>query len=160
MENKLLGLICCVLVASCATSSKPFSYFFEGGYREVQLAENVFKITVEANGYTSSEQARDLALIRSADVTTQHGFKYFVIGAPSDNSYSSSYPTPTTTNNVTGHGNTISGTTQTYDVQTFIFRFPTPTMTITCFKEKPTSQATIYEAELVSKSLRAQFEIN
>lgn len=160
MKNKLIGLSCCLLLASCATSYQPYSYFGGGGYRDVQLAENVFKVTVEANAYTSSSKATDLALLRSADLTIQHGFKYFIIGATSDDTYSSSYTTPTTTNlNITSYGNIAHGTAQTYGGQTYIFRFPTPSMTITCFKEKPTFEATIYDAEIVSKSLRAQLDV-
>ena len=160
MKNKLIGLFCCLFLASCATSYQPYSYFGGGGYRDVQLAENVFKVTVEANGYTSSSKATDLALLRSADLAIQHGFKYFVIGATSDDSYSSSYRTPTTTNvNVTSYGNTASGTVQSYGGQTYTFHFPTPSMTITCFKEKPLFQTTVYDAEIVSKSLKAQFGV-
>ena len=159
MKNKLIGLLCCFL-ASCATQYQPYSYIGGGGYRDVQLAENVFKVTVEANGYTSSSKATDLALLRSADLAIEHGFKYFVIGATSDDSYSSSYTTPTTTNiNVTSYGNTAYGTAQTYGGQTYIFQFPTPSMTITCFKEKPSFQATIYDAEMATKSLRAQLGV-
>ena len=160
MKNKLIGLFCCLFLASCATSYQPYSYFGGGGYRNVQLAENVFKVTVEANGYTSSSKATDLALLRSADLAIQHGFKYFVIGATSDNSYSSSYRTPTTTNvNVTSYGNTASGTVQSYGGQTYTFHFPTPSMTITCFKEKPLFQTTVYDAEIVFKSLKAQLGV-
>lgn len=159
MKNKLIGLLC-LFIASCATQYQPYSYFGGGGYREVKLAENVFKVTVEANGYTSSSKATDLALLRSADLAIEHGFKYFVIGATSDDSYSSSYTTPTTANvNFTSYGNTVNGTAQTYGGQTYNFHFPTPSITITCFKEKPTFQTTIYDAETVSKSLRARLGV-
>jgi hypothetical protein len=90
----------------------------------------------------------------------QNGFRYFVIVATSDGSYSTAYTTPTTTNiNVTGYGNTAYGTAQTYGGQTYAFSFPTPSMTIICFKEKPEFQATIFDAEIASRSLRAQLGI-
>lgn len=155
--KKFAGSFCCLFLAGCATTYQPYSYFGGGGYRDVQLGENVFKVTVEANGYTSNSAATDLALLRSADLALEHGFKYFVIGTTSDDSYSSSYTTPTTTNiNATSYGNTIRGTAQTTGGQTYSFHFPTPSMTITCFTEKPTLQGTIYDAAIVSKSLRAQ----
>ncbi|EUJ11125.1 hypothetical protein Meth11DRAFT_1963 [Methylophilaceae bacterium 11] len=160
MKNKLTVLLCLFLTSGCATRYQPYSYFGGGGYRDVQLAENVFKVTVEANGYTSSSKATDLALLRSADLAIQHGFKYFIIGAMSDDSRSSSYSTPTTTNiNVTSYGNAAHGTAQTYGGQTYFVHFPAPSMTITCFKEKPTFNTTIYDAELASKSLRAQLGV-
>jgi hypothetical protein len=157
MKHRIVALLYCLSLVGCATSYQPYSYFGGGGYRDVQLAENVFKVTVEANGYTSNTKATDLALLRSAELTLQHGFKYFVIGALSDDSRTTTYTTPTTTNvSVTGYGNTAYGTAQTYGGQTYHFRLPTPTMTITCFKEKPSFQTTIYDAEMVSNSLRAQ----
>ena len=160
MRNKLSGSLSCLFIAGCATAYQPYTYFGGGGYRDIQLAENVFKVTVEANGYTSSSAATDLALLRSADLAIERGFKYFVIGSTSDDSYSSSYTAPTTTNiNVSSYGNTSRGTAQTTGGQTYMFHFPTPSMTITCFKEKPTFQATIYDAAIVSKSLRAQLGV-
>ena len=160
MYKKLNGLLCCLLLAGCSTAYQPYSYLGGGGYRDVQLAENVFKVTVEANGYTSSSAATDLALLRSADLALQRGFKYFVIGTTSDDSYSSSYTSPSTTNiNATSYSNTISGTARTTGGQTYTFRFPTPSMTITCFTEKPSLQGTIYDAAIVSKSLRTQLGV-
>ena len=160
MQNKLVILLGCVLLAGCATPYQPYSYIGGGGYKDVQLADNVFRVTVEANGYTSSARASDLALLRSAELTLQHGFKYFIIGEKTDYSYSTSYTTPQTTNvNVTSYGNTAYGTANTYGGQTYNFRFPTPSMTITAFKEKSVLQGTIYDAEMVSKSLRKEFDV-
>lgn len=150
----------CVLLTGCATSYQPYSYFGGGGYKEVQLAENVFKVTVEANGYTTSAKAADLALLRSADLALQHGFRYFIIGATADYSYSASFTTPKTTNvNLSTYGNSASGTATTYGGQTYNVQFPTPSMTITGFREKPALQGTVYDAELVSRSLKASLGI-
>jgi len=160
MNKKITALFFCASLAGCATPYQPYSYFGGGGYRDVQLAENVFKVTVEANGYTTSARATDLALLRSADLARQHGFKYFIVGATADHSYSASYTTPTTTNvNVTAYGNTAYGTANTYGGQTYTFHFPTPSMTITCFKEKPAMQTTVYDAELVAQSLRKELNV-
>lgn len=149
-----------MLLAGCATSYQPYSYFGGGGYRDVQLAENVFKVTVEANGLTSNSRATDLALLRSAELAKQHGFKYFIVGASSNDVQSSTYTTPTTTNvHVNSYGNNAYGTAQTYGGQTYTFSFPTPSMTITCFTEKPAFQGMTYDAEIVSKSLKAQLGI-
>ncbi|MES2294309.1 MAG: hypothetical protein V4527_13485 [Pseudomonadota bacterium] len=150
-----------VLLAGCSTPYQQYSYFGGGGYSDVQLGENVFKVTVEANGYTSGPKATNLALLRSADLTLQHGFRYFVIVATANDTYSSSYTAPTTTQmNITRTGPyTASGTAETYGGQTYNFTFPTPSMTITCFKEKPPFQATVYDAEFASKSLRAELGI-
>lgn len=161
MQKKFITSLGCILLLSgCATPYQPYSYFGGGGYKDVQLAENVFKVTVEANEYTTSARASDLALLRSAELTLQHGFKYFIVGERVDHSYSASYTTPQTTNvNITSYGNTAYGTANTYGGQTYNFRFPTPSMTITTFKEKPTLQGTIYDAEMVSTSLRKELDV-
>ncbi len=160
MKNKLVGLLCGLALTGCSTAYQPYSYFGGGGYHDVQLADNVFKVTVEANGFTTSSDATDIALLRSAELSLEHGFKYFIIGSVSDDSYSMSYATPTTTTlNATTYNNTIQGTAQTTGGQTYAFDFPTPSITITCFNEKPELNGTIYDAEIVSKSLRTQFGI-
>ena len=98
-------------------------------------------------------------LFRS-DLTMEHEFKFFVIGAVSDGSHTTTYTTPITTDvNITSYGNTAYGSAQTYGGQTYVFNFPTPSITITCFKEKPTFQTIIYDAAIVSKSIRAQYGI-
>jgi hypothetical protein len=160
MQKKLITIFSSLLLTACATSYQPYSFIGGGGYKDVQLAENVFKVTVEANGYTSSARASELALLRSADLALEHGFRYFIIGATADHSYSTSYTAPKNTNvNVTSNGNTAYGTAKTYGGQTYNFNFPTPSMTTTAFKEKPTLQGTIYDAALVSKSLRKELDV-
>jgi hypothetical protein len=160
MKKKLIACICIALLAGCATSYQPYSYLGGGGYRDVQLAENVFKVTVEANGYTSSERATNLALLRSAELTKQHGFKYFVIGESVNEIRAGTYTTPTTTNlQISRYGNTAYGNAQTYGGQTYMFSFPTPSMTITCFTGKPIIQATVYDADIVIKSLKSQLGV-
>lgn len=148
------------MLAACATGHQPYSYFGGGGYKDAQLSENIFKVTVEANGYTSNSRATDLALLRSAELTLQNGFKYFAIITASSDSHSMAYTTPTTTSaNITSYGNTTYGTSQTYGGQTYFFSFPTPSLTIVCFKEKPPLQTTVYDAEIASASLRKQLGV-
>ena len=99
-------------------------------------------------------------MLRSADLTLERGFKYFIIGATADHSYSAGYTTPsTTTLNATSYGNTVYGTAQTTGGQTYVFNFPTPSMTITCFSEKPALNGTVYDAAITSRSLRSKLGI-
>ena len=159
--KRFFGVIACLLLmAGCATAYRPYSFLGGGGWREVQLADNTFKVTFEANGYTSDAEATDMALLRSADLTLANGFKYFVIGVASDDSRAGSFTMPTTTNiNLTSYGSTTTGTAQTYGGQTFLFSFPTPSFTFTCFTERPAFQSTIYDASLISKSMRKTYGI-
>lgn len=158
--KKIIVMASTMLLAACATSYQPYSYFGGGGYKDVQLSANSFKITVEANGYTSKAQAADLALLRAADLTREKGFKHFVIVESADQSYGMNYTTPsTTTMNVTGNKFGATGTAQTYGGQTFYVAFPTPVLTILTFKEKPPITGMVYDAEIISRSLRAQMNI-
>src|SRR5882724_6813468 len=159
--KRTFGVKACVLsLTACATAFRPYSFLGGGGWREVQLADNTFKVTFEANGYTSDTEATDMALLRSADLTLANGFKYFVIGVASEDSRTGSFTTPTTTSvNLTSYGNTTTGTAQTSGGQTFFFSFPAPSFTFTCFTERPTFQVTIYDASLIAKSMRKTYGI-
>jgi hypothetical protein len=160
MKRTFGVMACFLLLAACATSYRPYSFLGGGGWREVQLADNTFKVTFEANGYTSDTEATDMALLRSADLTLANGFKYFVIGIASDDSRMGSFTTPTTTNvNLTSYGNTTTGTAQTHGGQTFLFSFPAPSLTFTCFSERPSLQTTFYDAGLISMSMRKTYGI-
>ncbi|MGV0983286.1 MAG: CC0125/CC1285 family lipoprotein [Limnohabitans sp.] len=159
--KKLFVLALVASLAACSTAYQPYSYFGGGGYKDVQLSENSFKITVEANGYTSKSQAADLALLRAADLTLEKGFKHFVIVDSADQSHGMNYTTPTTTTvNVTGNKFGATGTAQTYGGQTFYVAFPTPVLTILAFKEKPPISGMVYDAAITSRSLRRQLNIN
>jgi hypothetical protein len=101
-----------------------------------------------------------MALLRSADLALGNGFKYFVIGVASEDSRTGSFTMPTTTKvNLTSYGNTTTGTAQTYGGETFLFSFPAPSLTFTCFVEKPLLQTTIYDASMISKSMRKTYGI-
>lgn len=69
----LLFLVC----AGCATSYQKDG--FSGGYSEMKLAENVYKVTFRGNGYTSSERVGNYFLRRCAEITKQTGNKFFVL---------------------------------------------------------------------------------
>ena len=120
MNMKIVLFLAISLLSACATTYQPYSYVGGGGYKDVQLSQNGFKVTFEANGYTSTTQATDMALLRSADLTIQNGFKYFVVVSAADDSSGMIYRTPTTTTaTVSGVGNTAYGTAQTYGGQSF-----------------------------------------
>ena len=51
---------------------------FKGGYENTQLDKNVFEVTFSGNGLTSRQRVRDFAMLRSAELTIQNGYKYFI----------------------------------------------------------------------------------
>ena len=50
-----------------------------GGYSEVRLNEDTYQISVEGNGFTSRDRARNIALLRAAELTLNSGYGRFVI---------------------------------------------------------------------------------
>jgi len=158
---KIIFGLSVLLLTGCATSYQ--SQSFTGGYSETQIDENVFIVSFEGNGYTKRERASDLALLRSAELTLQSEFKYFVI-IDSDSYSSTSYHTTPTTYNTTSNakisGNNIYGSSRTTSSggNTYKMSKPSESNTIVCFKEKP-SNTFSYNAEFIYKSMSEKYGV-
>jgi len=50
MKRTFGVMACFLLLAACATSYRPYSILGGGGWRDVQLADDTFKVTFEAGG--------------------------------------------------------------------------------------------------------------
>jgi hypothetical protein len=151
----LLSAICLLLIG-CATPYQ--STGFTGGYEDIQLSENIFKISFHGNGYTSRQRAEDFCLLRSAEVAKSNGYTYFVIIEDNNYSEQSSYTTPTTSyGEASVHGNTVRGKVTTYGGNTYTISKPRNSNTILCFKEKPDGIS--YDVNLVIPSIKAKYSI-
>lgn len=75
LRRLVLGLA--LAAAGCATHYQPRAW--SGGYSETRPAPDVFEVTFDANGYTSSETARAYLLYRCAELTREQGFDHFVV---------------------------------------------------------------------------------
>ena len=73
-----------IFITSCATAYQPTG--FSGGFTDTQLSENVWKVSVNGNGYTSKSTISDYALLRASELTLQKGYKYFVVGSQNEDS--------------------------------------------------------------------------
>jgi hypothetical protein len=166
-------LVSSVLLSGCSTTYE--SNGFSGGYSETQLDENVFKVAFRGNGYTGRERVDDFTLLRSAELTIQSGYKYFVIVNANSYTSNSTYITPTiaTTNvnansygtaniydnNATYNENTYgTATTTVSGGQTYNISKPSSSNTIVCFKEKPTTGFS-YNAEFIFKNITKKYDI-
>lgn len=149
-----------LLILGCATPYAPKS--FPGGYSEVQLDKNVFRVTFEGNGYTSRSDTEEMALLRSAEVTLQNGFAYFVIAEGSASSRQTLIALPaqsTTTGTATQSGNTayLRSTTTTTGGTPLLAHFPTVIHTIVCYAARPDTAALVFDAAFVVQSLKPRF---
>jgi hypothetical protein len=149
------------MLTSCATQYT--SRGFTGGYSDTQLAPDAFRITFSGNGFTSSERTQDFAILRAADLTLSHGFRYFGIVNSVSGGNTSSITLPGqsyTTAQATRYGNTAYGTaTTTYMPPTNIPIFkPNTGMLIRCFAERP-PDGYVFDAQFLSHSLRTKYGI-
>ena len=83
--------ICICALLACATGYQSRGAL-GGGFSEVQLGDNTFRITFTGNLYTEPDAASEYALRRSAEVTQEKGFRYFVV-ASAENTVTPNGPT-------------------------------------------------------------------
>ena len=122
-----------LIIASCATPYQNTG--FRGGYSDTALAPDVYRVSFQGNGFTSSDRAQDLALLHAADVTLSHGFRYFGIV----NQASSS---------------TLFSITESGD---FIYK-PKSGLLIQCFADRP-ERGYVFDAHFLSNSIRTKYNI-
>ncbi|CAB4051600.1 CC0125/CC1285 family lipoprotein [Paraburkholderia phenoliruptrix] len=80
IKRTLLG--CVVLAATatlmgCVTSYKPFGV--AGGYKDRQIDDQTLHVEFSGNGYTSRDTVHKYFMYRCAELTQQHGFRYFMV---------------------------------------------------------------------------------
>jgi len=80
MRHGWLPLVLLALaIAGCASATAYRPVGTDGGYSELQLAPDMFRVAFQGNVYTSQEQVADLALLRAAELSLAHGAPYFVV---------------------------------------------------------------------------------
>jgi hypothetical protein len=151
------------LLSGCVTPYQPKS--FSGGYAESQLGTNIFNVMFQGNGNTSYELAADFCLLRSAEITVENGFRYFIVveskkdpsellaARPMQSSTTwSAYASGTYTNG--------SAQTMTSGGQTFFLSTPGTENMILCFKEKPGIDGLVFDAAFVTKAIRTKYSMS
>lgn len=117
----------CGMVAACASPYHPASY--DGGYRDAQIGSNTFRVTYQGNVTMKQADTDDLALLRAAEVSLDHGYAYFV-----------------------SSGAAATGTA--VSLATNVVSVPSSTLTITCFAMRPETSATVHDARRVVEQHR------
>jgi hypothetical protein len=134
MYKKTIILFLVIFLNGCVTKTPYQSIAYSGGYSNTIIDENIFKVSFKGNGFTSKERVEDFTLLRSAEITLQYGFKYFII------INSDSYSTLTA-------------------YQNNIYSKPSSTNMIKCFKRKPKFNTIIYNANFIKKSIKEKYNI-
>jgi len=167
MKKLIYLFVMVMLVSGCATGYQRQG--LTGGYKDIKLQDDIFKVSFRGNGYCHQERAEDFVLLRSAEVALENGYKYFIIIDEKSATQTGSYTTPVTaqtygTASAYGgsgyaHG-TYSGTTHYSGGQTYIFHKPSMSNTIKCFKEKPENiPVMVYDAEQLKNNIGNQYGI-
>jgi hypothetical protein len=156
-----LAFILAALLFGCAT---PYgSSGLLGGYSDTALAPDVYRISFQGNGYTSQERTQDFAVLRAADLTLSHGYRYFAIINQTEGGRSGVMNMPGqayTYVNAQQYGNVVYGSAHTTYIPgaTIPFFFPNSGLMIRCFRERPDGIFAL-DAAFVSKSLREKYRI-
>lgn len=147
-----------IAVAGCATLYQPTPYqpiSSNGGFSSTQLGENIFEVHFWGNEYTSSERASDFALLRSAELTLERGFNYFIIDGDENTQQTDVHTTPITSRTeLTWRG----WETKYSGGRTYTTSRPHARKVVVCFKGKPDWPGLIYEAQFVAQSLKGKYE--
>lgn len=145
------------VLAGCSTGYKSDGFMsYSGGYSQTQLAENMFEVNFKGNGYTSAEKAKDFALLRSAELTLEHGFSYFQIISAASGMRESSHTTPVqayTTHHAYGSNTSFTGGQTTTTVK------PSSSNTVLMLHDKPENGAIAFEAAFLVQSIKTKYKL-
>jgi hypothetical protein len=150
----MLGLSSCI-----TTDYKPVGGITVIGFSETQLAPNKFRVSFHGLTYESKQRIRDLALLRSAEVSIENGFKYFSIVDERDLSYTVTTSLPMysyTSGNIYGGG--FNANTSYYGGGSNTSETPIFTNTIVCYNNKP-KDFDGYDAAFLVNSLKKAYDI-
>ncbi len=65
----------------CATGYQSSDTSLSGGFSEIRLSPDSWRVLVEGNGFTSRGEAEQILLRRCAELTLESGKRYFVLDA-------------------------------------------------------------------------------
>jgi|TARA_R110002096_G_scaffold432240_1_gene648723 hypothetical protein len=82
--RKIIKSVFILALFGCNTGQYQ-SYQSGYGYQSEQRNDNVYHVTYTAGRSTNIEKVNDFALLRSAELTLEKGFKYFVITRAQNN---------------------------------------------------------------------------
>jgi len=77
--NYYIILFLAFFISGCSTPYQPFSVFSRGGYKEKQISQNTYQVDYYGNRATSKETLNTLLQYRSAEITLQNKYNYYVV---------------------------------------------------------------------------------
>lgn len=114
MKTVLLAVAVATALAGCATAYQ--STGVSGGFSEMQMAQDTYRIRFSGNGFTGADAVSEMAMLRAAELTLQSGYTHFIILGAGD-SVETSYitqPGTTYTTLTPNYGGGYNATSNTY----------------------------------------------
>lgn len=76
-SNLITGSALFLLIAAGCTTYHAAG--LSGGFSETQLSPTTYEVRFQGNGYTSAARVQEFLLRRAAELTLEHGYRYFAI---------------------------------------------------------------------------------
>jgi hypothetical protein len=134
-----------LMIAGCATRYQPNG--LTGGFQELKVSDNTYRITVQGNGYTSTNRAEEIALLRASDLTIQDGFERFIVVGGAGVSQQDAGSTPVVVNRI---GNTLVASGGDSITK------PSGTITVRLVAKSDPQYVNAMDAKLIGAQLRAK----
>jgi hypothetical protein len=129
-----------------------------GGFSELQLSSDVYRVAFRGNGYTSPDRVIDFALLRAAELTLLQGARYFVVvneGRDSSQQLVGGGYTTGTMAPMVGGGCSFTGNT----APPVLVRRHSAELVIRLVPEPSLPGVTVYSAELIRDQVRQKYGI-
>ena len=152
----LLALVMALSVIGCVTPYQPSAR--RGGYSDLQLAEDVFRVSFNGNGFTHEERVRDLVLLRAAELALERGAASFAVLDQSAGAH----------NVLVGGGQTTGTLSPNYAGGYYFSGQTSPPVMLTrhraelvirLVRDDPPPGATPYSAALIRDQLRRKYSL-
>lgn len=150
---RTVALTALLVLAGC-TTYKPMG--FAGGFREVQLAQNAYRIETRGNAFASAEKVSEMAVVRAAELAQQRGFRSFIVMDSEDYEQQGSavMGSGTYSSNTAVYGNLFGATAVTSGAYTppptFNYSKPRTSLVVRMFRSgEPGAQNGLESAEVL-----------
>lgn len=151
LQILLTGLLLALLLIITGCATQYGKQGFTGGYKETQLAPDVWRVTMQGNAYVSAERMSDYALLRASELCLESGYQYFAIVDEKDASKMMAWNSGSTAT-VRGR-NIFFGPSMTSMIAK-----PGSSIIVKGFKEKPAGDMA-FDAAFLDKSLRNRYKL-
>ncbi|MBL4602371.1 MAG: hypothetical protein JKY84_06490 [Emcibacteraceae bacterium] len=154
MKQKCLILMA-LLLSGCITGN--YQSFSSGvGYKSEQQGDNIYYVTYTGSSNTDIKKANDFALLRSAELTLEKGFNYFVITEARNNKFELGKARKSLA--VLSDNGRVGGNTAVASRGTISGPKAKSELTISLFQDEPDSIS--YDARVIEKALKEEYEIS